>query len=156
MKSTRTKRPPVDVHVRWLIRQDFPEVLAIEEASFPDPWTEGNFLEALRQRMVIAMVAEEGATVVGYILYELRRRSIKLLNMAVHPRYRRRQVGKQILDRIKLKLTAKRRAIRFEIRETNLPGLLFFKSCGFMATGLNRGVFEDGNEDSIIMEYVAE
>ena len=34
----------VRVHIRWMIRRDMPEVLAIEAESFEFPWLEGELL----------------------------------------------------------------------------------------------------------------
>ena len=44
--------------IRWLIRRDMDDVLAIERASFQFPWTEEEFLCCLRQRNCIGTVAE--------------------------------------------------------------------------------------------------
>ena len=46
-------------HIRWMIRRDMPEVLAVEGESFEFPWCEEDFLRCLRQRNCIGMVAEQ-------------------------------------------------------------------------------------------------
>ena len=43
----------VRTHIRWMIRRDMPEVLAIEAASFEFPWLEDDFIRCLRQRNCI-------------------------------------------------------------------------------------------------------
>ena len=48
----------VNVHIRWMIRRDMPEVLQIERTSFEYPWSEEDFIRCLRQRNCIGMVAE--------------------------------------------------------------------------------------------------
>ena len=60
-------------HIRWLIRRDMPEVLEIER-SLPASWGEPEYLDLLRQRDVIGMVAEAGdlgGRVVGVFVYRL-------------------------------------------------------------------------------------
>ena len=82
------------VHIRYMIRRDMPEVLAIEQASFQCPWIEEEFLSYLRERNTIGMVAEVGEKVVAFFIYELHEKHLTLLNLAVHPDYRRQGIGR--------------------------------------------------------------
>ncbi len=61
----------VGFHVRWMIRRDMSDVLAIESESFEFPWSEEEFVRCLRQRNCIGMVAELDDRIVGYMIYEL-------------------------------------------------------------------------------------
>ena len=69
--------------IRWMIRADMPDVLAIEQDVFEFPWFEQDFVRCLRQRNCIGMVAEQGDRVVGYMIYELHKSRLHLLNFAV-------------------------------------------------------------------------
>ena len=77
------------LHIRWMIRRDMPDVMGIELASFEFSWTEDDFLRCLRQRNCIGMVAERGDTIVGFMIYELHRTRLHVLNFAVNPTVRR-------------------------------------------------------------------
>src|SRR4051794_39786908 len=77
MSSVPTAKALVRVHIRWMIRRDMPEVLAIEHASFDFPWGEEEFLRVLRQRNCIGMVAEHGERVVGFMIYELHKSKLQ-------------------------------------------------------------------------------
>ena len=140
--------------IRWLIRRDMPEVLAIENESFEYAWTEEDFLSCLRQRNCIGMVAEEGTEVVGFMIYELHKETIRLLNFAVKGSARRSGVGRSMARRLIDKLSQQRRKrIDLLVRETNLGGLLFFKAMGFLAEGMERGPYDDTDEDGVFMRY---
>src|SRR5438045_6165199 len=89
MNTGRTHKEQVKVHIRWMIRRDMPEVLQTEQESFEYAWTEEDFLKCLRQRNCIGMVAEQGERVVGFMIYELHKAKLHILNFAVHPQYRR-------------------------------------------------------------------
>jgi len=142
------------VHLRWMIRRDLPEVLAIEEKSFEFPWTEEEFHRCLRQRNCIGMVAECENRVVGYMVYELCKTRIHLLNFAVAPEYRRRGVGAQMIQKLTGKLSAQGRTrIVLEVRETNLPAQLFFRACQFRAVAVLRNYYADTPEDAYVMQY---
>jgi [ribosomal protein S18]-alanine N-acetyltransferase len=144
----------MDVQIRWLIRRDMAEVLDIERAAFENPWTEENFLCCLRQRNCIGMVAEHEHRVVGFIIYELHKARLRVLNIAVARDSRRQAVGTQMIARLIEKLSQqRRREILLEVRESNLPAQLFYRSCGFNAVCVLRRHYDDTEEDAYVMRY---
>jgi [ribosomal protein S18]-alanine N-acetyltransferase len=142
------------VHIRWMIRRDMPEVLAIEQQCFEFPWYEDDFIRCLRQRNCIGMVAEASERVVGFMIYELHKNRLHILNFAVHETHRRRGVGSQMSRKLIGKLSQDRRSrILLEIRETNLAAQLFFRQLGFRAVSVLRDFYEDTTEDAYLMQY---
>jgi [ribosomal protein S18]-alanine N-acetyltransferase len=136
MKLERNR--DIEVHVRWLIRRDMPEVLDIESTSFEFPWSQEDFISCLQQRNCIGMVAELDGEVVGYIVYEMGRSDFHVLNLAVRPDVRRQ---------------GQRTEVRLEVRETNLAAQLFFRRLGFQAVSVLRDFYEDTVEDAYSMLY---
>ncbi|MCH2595895.1 MAG: ribosomal protein S18-alanine N-acetyltransferase [Pirellulales bacterium] len=144
----------IRVHIRWMIRRDMPEVLAIEQESFEFPWFEEDFIRCLRQRNCIGMVAEHGERVVGFMIYELHKTRLHILNFSVAEGARLRGVGRQMVEKLASKLSGQRRTrISLEVRETNLPAQLFFKHVGFVATSVLRAYYEDSPEDAYVMQF---
>ena len=144
----------VCVHIRWMIRRDMPEVLDIENQSFEFPWTEEDFVRCLRQRNCIGMVAEHDERVVGFMIYELHKNRLHVLNFAVHPEFRRHGVGATMINKLSGKLSPQRRSrILLEIRETNLAAQLFFRERGFRAISVLRDFYDDTTEDAYLMQY---
>ena len=142
------------VHIRWMIRRDMPSVLAIEESSFEFPWSEEEFIRCLRQRNCIGMVAERDEEVVGFMIYELHKNRLHLLNFAVASSCRRTSIGRAMIDKLVSKLSSDRRnRIMLEVRETNLDAQLFFKDLGFRAISVLRDFYEDTTEDAYLMQY---
>ena len=142
------------VHIRWMIRRDMPEVLAIEQECFEFPWYEDDFIRCLRQRNCIGMVAEASERIMGFMVYELHKHRLHVLNFAVHERFRRRGVGSQMAKKLITKLSHDRRSrVMLEIRETNLPAQLFFRTLGFRAVSVLRKFYEDTPEDAYLMQY---
>lgn len=142
------------VHIRWMIRRDMPSVLAIEESSFEFPWSEEEFIRCLRQRNCIGMVAERDDEVVGFMIYELHKNRLHLLNFAVSPECRKGDIGRSMIDKLVSKLSLDRRnRILLEVRETNLDAQLFFKQLGFRAISVLRDFYEDTTEDAYLMQY---
>ena len=127
------------VHVRWMISRDFPELAAVDAASFSDPMGEEWFREQLRQRNVIGFVAEAGELVVGYVLYEMLDDSLRIRSMAVLPGWRRQGVAAGLVAKLKKKLHAKRRNTLYAlVVEENLEAQLFLRAQGLGAIAIDR------------------
>jgi [ribosomal protein S18]-alanine N-acetyltransferase len=148
------QRQEVRVHIRWMIRRDMPAVMAIENDSFEFPWSEEDFIRILRQRNCIGMVAEHEDRVVGFMIYELHKSRIHVLNFAVADFFQRRGVGSQMVAKLIAKLSTQRRSrIILEVRETNLAAQLFFRENGFRAVSVLRGYYADSPEDAYTMQF---
>ena len=154
MSTVPAAKTQARVHIRWMIRRDMPEVLAIEHASFDFPWCEEEFLRVLRQRNCIGMVAEHGERVVGFMIYELHKTKLNVLNFSVSPEFRRQGVGHQMVAKLVGKLSSHRRTrIALHVREGNLSAQLFYRVQGFRASGILREHYEDTGEDAYLMQY---
>jgi ribosomal-protein-alanine N-acetyltransferase len=148
------QKQEVRVHIRWMIRRDMPEVLDIEQNSFEFPWLEDDFIRCLRQRNCIGMVAEYDDRVVGFMIYELHKTRIHIINFAVAEDFRRAGVGSQMIAKLTAKLSMQRRSrIILEVRETNLAAQLFFRENGFRAVSVLRSYYADTPEDAYLMQY---
>jgi ribosomal-protein-alanine N-acetyltransferase len=154
MPSPSPFSSPVQAHIRWMIRRDMPEVLDIENESFEFPWSDEEFLRCLRQRNCIGMVAEIEDKIAGFMVYELHKTRLHLLNLSVGARWRRRGIGTQMVQKLVSKLSQQRRTrIVLEVRETNLAAQLFFKANNFRAVSVLRNFYDDTPEDAYVMQY---
>lgn len=148
------QKTDIRVHIRWMIRRDMLEVLNIEAESFEFPWLEEDFIRCLRQRNCIGMVAEHDDRVVGFMVYELNKTRLHVLNFAVAAEHRRRGIGSQMIAKLIGKLSSQRRTrVVLEVRETNLPAQIFFRENGFRAVSVMRSYYEDTPEDAYTMQY---
>lgn len=141
------------VNIRWMIRKYIPEILGIEGGSFENPWSEDDFTRCLRQRNCIGMIAEHDKLVVGFMVYELHKDQLHVLNLATNPHYRRMGVGTAMVDKLIGKLSQEgRNRIMLEVRETNLVAQQFFRASGLRATSILRDYYDDV-EDAYVMKY---
>ncbi|MEO0529237.1 MAG: ribosomal protein S18-alanine N-acetyltransferase [Planctomycetota bacterium] len=137
-----------------MIRRDMEQVLEIEQSAFEFPWSEEDFISCLRRRNCIGMVAERGERVLGFMIYELHKTRLHLLNFSVGADFRRRGIGTQMVDKLVGKLSSQRRTrLSLEVRETNLDAQLFFRGAGFRATSVLRDFYDDSPEDAYLMQY---
>lgn len=156
---------PLHVTTRWFVSADLPEVLDIENKSFPIPWVEDDFRALMAKRNVIGIVArcnpiecrDDEGPILGYALYELHDNYIEILTLAVHPDYQRRTVGRQLVQKLQSKLSAVKSRRRIEIRvpEECLGLQLLLRGCGFLATSIRHfaGSTHFGSTDKYVMEW---
>jgi ribosomal-protein-alanine N-acetyltransferase len=145
----------LQIHVRWMIRRDMTEVLEIEQEAFEFPWSDDDFTRCMRQRNCIGMVAEMADSVVAFMIYELHRSRLHVLNFAVRRSHRRLGIGTQMMEKLVGKLTPERRSrIVLEVRERNLPAQLFFRTLGYRAISVLKDFYQDTTEDAYLMQFV--
>lgn len=133
--------------IRWMIRADMPEILMIEEKSFPDPWTEQDFLEQLKQRNCIGKVAIRNGQLAAYVIYELERTAIRIVNFVVAPVFRGEYIGSELMDHVLQAMQRqKRRCVTAYVWERNVGFQMFLKSRGFYADASVRGYYDSGDD----------
>jgi len=140
------------VHVRWMIKRDLPEVVKIENGNsqLPSPigkWSKRDFLAILNDRTNVGMVAECGEKVVGFFVYNLQPDKFHIYNLAVDKGYENQGVGAQLVEKLKGKLSKRRRVLEIDIREYNLHAQLFLKKCGFLAVETMPGWYEEPRKE---------
>jgi ribosomal-protein-alanine N-acetyltransferase len=133
---------------------DLEEVVAIERASFPTPWSRAAFrYELAENRVARCLAARLEDRVVGYLcLWEIGH-EIHITNLAVHPSLRRQGIGRRLLAPVLE--DGRRRGISLvllEVRPTNTEALALYESLGFRVIGRRKGYYFDTGEDALVME----
>ncbi len=147
----------IKVEITWFCDKHIPEAFNIERESFEFPWTKEDFFYCRRQRNCTGMIALYNHCIVGYMIYELHKSKLHFLNFAVNPEFRRRGVGKQMVEKLVNKLSDQRRnEIVIEVRESNLGAQLFFKKMGFKAVLVLRNHYDNTDEDAYVMRFTLE
>ncbi|TWT57705.1 hypothetical protein KOR42_10690 [Thalassoglobus neptunius] len=146
-------RKSLAVGIRWLLRCDASSVDRIAQAYNP-AWTIEEMLTALQRRNCIGMVAEahlerqKANCIVGYMIYELHAKRLRILEFAVDPAKRRSGVGSQMIQRLKAKLSQfNRNTIDIAVPESALGMQLFLKHHDFLATRI------DSHAEEIWMQF---
>lgn len=153
IQTSKQRRPRVNVHVRWMIGRDLDEVLRIERLSFEDAWTEDELRRNIRKQNCIAWVAEYGDRVVGFVVYQLHKHHLNVLDLAIHPDWRRRGVGSQLVDKAVSLLSEDRRTKAIvHVSEVNVPAQIFLRQNLFMWVKTDRSKADDGR-DAYRFEY---
>lgn len=139
--------------LRPMHNEDVDAVMAIESAVYPHGWTRQIFLDCLRVGYS-SWVMEYDDRVVGYGLLSLVVDEGHILNIAIHPDYQGRGLGRRFVDYL-CQLARERGAntIFLEVRPSNHAALSLYESMGFNQVGLRRNYYpaDNGREDAVIM-----
>lgn len=152
----RPKLPELNVDVEWMVRRDLKTVLEIEQRAFgaAHAWGEEDFLSWLRRRDSIGMVARHEGEVVGYMVYQLQKDSVQIVNFAVDPKLHRKDIGEQLISKLKHKIVQQERTrILAPVSTSNSSALRFFTKMGFgLGSAFEAGLQEHG-EEAVLLEY---
>lgn len=135
-----------------MVPSDLPEVVAIERASFPNPWTGPLFLQELQVGFSRTIVArgDDGA-ILGYLCRWLVADEIHVLNVAVAPSARGRGLGAALVRQVLDEAAACRVvAVTLEVRRSNTAGRRLYESFGFEEVGSRPNYYGRG-EDALIL-----
>lgn len=157
----------------WRIRDathaDLPAIVAIDRASFAQPWLPRSFERALRDEKTIALVAQAHTAItrtskattgeettdgeiIGYgIAYTVGDEG-EIATLAVAASARGRGLGAALLRTLLRRCAAQAgaRQVFLEVRAGNVAAQRLYERCGFAPAGLRRRYYADG-EDAILM-----
>jgi [ribosomal protein S18]-alanine N-acetyltransferase len=143
----------VNVELRRLEPSDLDAVEEIERASYPTPWSRAMFAAELEKPSSLAIGAyHDGGELVGYAIVSRYVDAWHVMNIAVVPDFRRRGIGRSLLERL-FEVTASdpRRGYTLEVRVSNAEAIRLYERLGFRPRGIRRGYYTDNREDALIM-----
>ena len=138
--------------LRPMTEADIDAVLAIEYACFPRQWKREHFKAEIDSDCGVAVVAEEGGKIAGFLCLSVLFDEAEILDVAVDPARHRSGIGAHLLQWAfdeAIKLGA--RIIRLEVRATSAPAIALYERFGFRRCGLRKAYYENGI-DAVLMD----
>ncbi len=128
------------------------QIAQIEKLCFSDPWSENSISSELNSRISLWFVALDGNSVAGYIGSQSVLDEADMMNVAVHPDYRRQGIGEKLVLALAQALTEKEiRGLMLEVRESNIPAIALYEKLGFRQVGLRPNYYRNPKENALIM-----
>jgi ribosomal-protein-alanine N-acetyltransferase len=148
------------LHIRRAVEADVATMVAIERASFSDPWTAVAIASTLRYDHMRVLVAEErglggdgAGRPLGYVVAMVAGTEAEIADLAVSPDARRRGVGRALIDRLLGDLEAEGVASVFlEVRESNHAARTLYASRQFHGVGRRRRYYRLPVEDALLLK----
>ena len=141
--------------IRRAMPTDIPAIVAIEQDSFIDPWEQSVFLEALTYYPSTYFVAVCDGGVVGFVVGGLEDTGENiyghLCNLGISPRYRRRGIGKLLVNRVEHQFALElATGVQLEVRLSNTIAQRFYRRMGYRDVFGIEHYYANG-EDAIVM-----
>lgn len=141
------------VAVRAMLRRDLDAVSAIEQASYPYPWTRGIFQDCLRVGYRChALTAND--RLAGYAIVSHALDEAHLLNLCIHPDQRRGGLASLLLEHVVQEAQVSDASRLFlEVRPSNTGAVALYSGNGFRTIGRRPGYYpaDQGREDALVM-----
>ena len=136
-----------------------PGVLAIENASFSDPWPLRAFSEYVGHERILFLAAVRGGMpdaapveVLGFGILGVAADESEVLDIAVSPAARGCGVGDALLGALLRGGKARGAAACYlEVRESNAPAIGLYGKYGFSPVGRRKNYYQKPREDAIVM-----
>ena len=147
-------RPVTDgpFQIRPATPADVSALVAIERASFSDPWSANDFRESMAAgvSLLLAVRADE---VLGYVVARAAADEGEILNLAVGAAHQRRGVGRA-LARAALKALGARgaRTVYLEVRESNAAARHLYHGLGFEVLTRRRDYYRRPVEAALVLK----
>lgn len=129
-------------------------VTEIETLCFSSPWSEAALGMLLTPPNGGFAAIVDGA-VAGYIGFLGVLDELEVTNVATHPDFRRRGVGRALVSAL-LDYARREKFLRvtLEVRASNAPAIALYESLGFTPCGTRKGFYTNPREDGIIYEIL--
>ena len=128
------------------------QIAQLEKICFSDPWSERSIASELDNKLAFWLVATEGETVAGYIGSQTVMDETDMMNVAVHPDFRRRGIAEALVTGLVEELRNKgSHCLTLEVRATNVPAIALYEKLGFSEIGRRKNYYRNPREDALIL-----
>ena len=142
--------------IRPMNLADLDEVVRIETAIYPFPWTRGNFGDSIESGYH-CLILEQGGEVLGYGVMTIGAEEAHLLTLSIAAGSQRKGWGERLLrEFIRIAKERLARTMFLDVRESNRAAARLYERLEFRQIAKRRGYYPamGGREDSLVMELV--
>lgn len=128
------------------------QIVQMEKMCFSDPWSENSISSELKNPLSLWLVGTVENQVVGYIGSQSVQGEADVMNIAVHPEFRRKGIAKTLLlaliDKLKTNGVS---SLTLEVRASNTAAIALYQQLEFRQVGCRPCYYRHPKEDAIIM-----
>ena len=129
-----------------------PQVAELEKICFTDPWSERSVASELRNPLSLWLVACKQGIVAGYVGSQTVMGETDMMNIAVHPNFRRQGIAEDLVDALVRELrTLDSSCLTLEVRASNEAARNLYEKLGFAQIGRRPNYYRNPKEDALIL-----
>lgn len=147
------KSHPFTEGFRLMRQDDIDDVIAIEEAVYPFPWTRGIFSDCISIGY-LCLVLEVNQKIVAYSVMSVAAGESHLLTIVVDKNEQGKGYGKKMLNEtIHIAANDNAATMYLEVRVSNKTAIQLYHDRGFNELGIRSNYYpaENGREDALIL-----
>ena len=140
------------MEIRLMEKADIVQLAELEKQCFSDPWSVSAFEYELQNPLSLWLVAAEGDTVAGYVGTQTVIDESDMMNIAVHPDFRRQKIAENLILRLIRMLDERQsKSLTLEVRVSNAAAIALYDKLGFVQVGRRPGYYRNPREDAHIL-----
>ena len=129
-----------------------PQIAELEKLCFSDPWNEVSVASELENPLSLWLVALDGDRVAGYVGSQSVMGEADMMNVAVHPDYRRQGIAERLIAALIERLRENEvYCLLLEVRASNEPAKNLYKMLDFEEIGIRKNYYRNPKEDALIL-----
>lgn len=147
---------PAGWQLEGMTARDLVDVMPIENAVYPFPWSRGNFEDSLKAGYAGQCLRDAALRLVGYAIIMSVVDEWHVLNFTIAPTQQGKGLGKQLLNTLLIQARqAEQTSMLLEVRASNRIAHALYLSLGFEEIGRRKGYYPavDGREDALVLRH---
>lgn len=144
------------LEIRKMTQEDSQDVWVLQKQCFSVPWSLDSIQKMFVTEGYYNLIAKQGEVLVGYIGMKTVLDEADITNVAVHPAWRRQEIGKKLLQGLLERAVQQGVCqIFLEVRESNIAARKLYTQAGFKDVDKRKNYYEKPKEDAYIMTWKA-
>ena len=128
------------------------QVAELEKLCFSDPWSENSIASELHNALSLWLVAVDGERVAGYVGSQTVMDESDMMNVAVHPDYRKQGIATALILGLVEELRKKgSHCLTLEVRASNENAISVYRKLDFQEVGRRKNYYRNPREDALIL-----
>ena len=132
--------------------QHVAQVAELEKLCFSDPWSEKSVASELNNQLALWLVVDDNGRVAGYIGSQTVMGESDMMNVAVHPDYRKQGVATALIVALVEELRKQgSHCLTLEVRASNESAIRLYRKLDFQQVGCRKNYYRNPREDALIL-----